>query len=322
MKLVTVDCVVGGRPGAVLDSGEILYLERALMQGSTEAWLPNSMRGILEAGPEGLDLVRRIVSRAHQCSEAQRNALREHGALLPGNTRLLAPVPNPTMTLSIGQAYHSHVREMNGKGKPPSEPHAFLKSPAAITAHNADIQLPPQRPDMVDFEGELCAVVGQACHNVSEADAMQYIAGYTITNDVSARDSVHLVQSAQTTPEARHAWDLVHMEKQFPGFAPMGPVMVTADTIQDVGNLDLTTRVNGEIMQQANTADLIFTLAQVIAYFSHWYSFSPGDIISTGTPGGVGFGRDPKVLLRPGDVVEIEVSSIGTLSNRFVAAAA
>lgn len=318
MRLVTIDCVPGGRPAAVLQNDEVLHLERAAAAGTTEAWLPTTMREILAAGPEGLDLVRRIVDRVEQADVARRDDLRAQGAVLPAATRLCAPVPNPTMIVSVGQAYHSHVHEM--KGKLPKEPHAFLKAPVAVVGHGAEIPLPPQYPDAVDFEGELCAVIGTVCHNVPEEDALRYVAGYTITNDVSARDDVHLIGAATTTAEARTAWDRVHMGKQLPGFSPMGPALVTADAIGDPGNLDLTTRVNGKVMQQANTSDFIFPLAKVISYFSRWYTLMPGDIISTGTPGGVGFGHDPQVLLRPDDVVEVEVSGIGTLSNRFVAA--
>lgn len=317
MKLVTIDCVPGGQPGAILDGGEILHLARAAQGGTAETWLPATMRDILKAGAEGLDLVRRIVERVEEANSDQRAVLRDGGAILPA-TRLLAPVPDPAMIVSVGQAYHSHVREM--KGKPPGEPHGFLKAPSAVTGPGAEIELPPEFPDNVDFEGEFCAVIGRACHKVGVDEAMDCVAGYTITNDVSARDWVPMIGEAETTPQARTAWDLNHMGKQLPGFSPMGPALVTADEIANPGSLDLTTRLNGEVMQQANTSDLIFTLAEVIAYFSRWYTFQPGDIISTGTPGGVGFGRDPKVLLRPGDVVEVEVSGLGILSNRFVAA--
>lgn len=318
MKLVTIDCVPGGRPGAILQNGDILHLERAAERGTIQAWLPATLRGILEAGQDGLDVVRGIVERVEQASVELRASLRDEGTILSADTRLLAPVPNPAMIVSVGQAYHSHVQEM--KGKPPAEPHGFLKAPSAVVGPGAEIELPPQFPDAVDFEGELCAVIGRVCHNVCEEDAMGHVAGYTITNDVSARDAVPLIGQAKTTAEARTAWDLVHMGKQLPGFSPMGPALVTVDEIADPGNLDLTTRVNGEVMQQANTSDFIFPLAKVIAYFSRWYTLMPGDIISTGTPGGVGYGRDPKVLLRPGDVVEVEVGGIGTLSNRFVEA--
>ena len=305
MKLVTIDCVPGGQPGVALSSGEILHLARAALPGTMEAWLPTTMRGILEAGEEGLDIVRRMAGRAEEANADHAAAMRASGALLPAVTRLLAPVPNPVMILSIGQAYHSHVHEM--KGKPPAEPHAFLKAPSAITSPGADITLPPQSPDKVDFEGELCAVIGRACHNVSAEEAMAYVAGYTVTNDVSARDSVHLLGKATTTPEARSAWDLVHMDKQFPGFSPMGPALVTADEIADPGMLDLTTRVNGEVMQHANTSQMIFSVQKIIEYVTEWTPLKPGDLIVSGTMGGVGFARTPPIFMKPGDIAEVGV---------------
>jgi 2-keto-4-pentenoate hydratase/2-oxohepta-3-ene-1,7-dioic acid hydratase in catechol pathway len=173
---------------------------------------------------------------------------------------------------------------------------------------------------MVDYEGELCAVIGRVCHNVPAKDALDYVAGYTLTNDLSARDWVPGLAQAKTTPQARHAWDLNHMGKQLPGFSPLGPALVTADEVGDVSTLTLTTRLNGAVMQHAATSDLIHSVATSIAYFSRWYTFLPGDILSTGTPAGVGYGRDPKVFLKPGDLVEVEVSRVGTLTTRIAAA--
>lgn len=318
MRFVTLDVVPGGQAGVVLKSGEYLSLAHAAAPGSPEIWLPRQLRNILIAGPEGLDIVRHMVARVEAMGEAARGELRARGGILPADSRLLAPLPNPNLIVSVGQGYRSHVAEM--KHKPPSEPHGFLKVPTALTGPESEITLPPQAPDFVDFEGEICVVIGKSCHNVAEEDALDYIAGYMVTNDVSVRDAVPEIAQASTTAEARTAWDHIHMDKQFPGFSPMGPAMVTADEIADPNDMDLVTRVNGEVMQQANTSDFIFPLQRVISYFSHWYTLHAGDIISTGTPGGVGYGRDPKVLLRPGDVVEVEASGIGTLRNRFVAA--
>jgi acylpyruvate hydrolase len=318
MKLATIDCVAGGRPAAVLASGDILNLERAALPGTAETWLPHGMRAILTAGNEGLDLVRRIVDRVEGGGDGERQRLRESGALTPPtSTRLLAPVPDPAMILSAGQAYRSHLAEM--KTEAPHEPHAFIKASSTVVGPGGDVPLPPQCGAMVDFEGEFCAVIGRRCHNVSAAEALEYVAGYTITNDVSARDWVPLIGKARTTPEARTAWDLNHMGKQLPAFSPLGPWLVTKDEIADPGQLDLTTRLNGKVMQHANTGDLIFSVSQTLAHFSRWYTYLPGDIISTGTPSGVGYGREPKVFLKPGDTVEVEVSQIGTLANRFVA---
>ena len=315
MKLVTIDCVAGGRPGAMLENGDILHLERAALSGTAEAWLPATVRGILAAGQEGLDLVRRMVERVEAMED--RRPLRAAHAILPAATRLLAPVPDPALILSVGQAYRSHLAEM--KTEPPHEPHGFIKAASAVVGPDADVPLPPQCPNMVDFEGELCAVIGRTCHNVARAQAMDYVAGYTITNDVSARDWVRLIGEAKTTPQARTAWDLNHMGKQLPAFSPLGPALVTKDEIADPGKLTLTTRLNGAVMQHAGTDDLIFSIAETLAHFSHWYTFQPGDVVSTGTPAGVGYGRSPKVFLRPGDTVEVEVSGLGILRNRFVA---
>lgn len=319
MRLVTLRASGCATPGGVLSSGEVVDLRAAARPGTLETLIPPSMRALLAAGPEGLDIVRRLIDRVEAVGSDEMHSLRARGQVLAADAPRTAPVPDPRLILSVGQAYHSHVAEM--RGGPPSEPHGFLKAPSAVTGPDADIVLPRDYPDNVDFEGELCAVIGRTCHDVSEEDAMACVAGYTVTNDVSARDWVHLIGKAETTAEARTAWDLVHMGKQFPGFSPLGPALVTTDEIADPMRLDLETRVNGAVMQSANTSDLIFTIAQVIAYFSRWYRLSPGDIISTGTPGGVGFARDPQVLLGHGDVVEVEVTGVGLLRNRFVRAA-
>jgi 2-keto-4-pentenoate hydratase/2-oxohepta-3-ene-1,7-dioic acid hydratase in catechol pathway len=315
MKLVMIDCVPGGRPGAILASGEILHLERAAVSGSAEAWLPRTLKDILRAGNDGLMIVRGIVSRVEGMSGDERAGL-HHRAILPSTTPLLAPLPDPRLFVSAGHAYRSHVDEM--KSKAPATPQGFLKAPGTIVGPRDDIRLPPQCPDRVDFEGEICAVIGRHCHNVTPDRAMDCIAGYTITNDVSARDWVPEIAKARTTPEARAAWDLNHMGKQLPGFSPLGPALVTADEVDPV-RLELTTRLNGEVMQNAVTSDLIFTVAESLAFFSRWYEFTPGDILSTGTPAGVGFGRNPQVFIKPGDIVEVEVSGLGKISNRFVA---
>jgi len=317
MKLVMIDCVPGGRPGAILASGEILHLERVTLDGTAESWLPPSLKEILHAGREGLDLVRRIVNRVEDLSSLRRTALQEQGALLPSSTRLLAPIVNPSLFVSAGHAYRSHVNEM--KSQAPKTPQGFLKAPGIIVGPRADVRLPPQCPEQVDFEGEICAVIGRTCHNLRPDEAMDCVAGYTLTNDVSARDWVPEIAKAKSMAEVRAAWDLNHLGKQLPAFAPLGPALVTSDEV-DPGRFELTTRLNREVMQSANTADLIFTVAETVAFFSRWYEFQPGDIISTGTPAGVGFSRNPQVFLRAGDIVEVEATGLGKISNRFVTA--
>ena len=172
---------------------------------------------------------------------------------------------------------------------------------------------------MIDFEGEFCFVFGRVCHDVSADEAMDHVAGYTIANDVSARDWVPEFFGADGKFDAIHAWERNIMGKQLPSFTPCGPVMTTADEIADPHDLQVTTRLNGEVMQSTKTDDLIFKLPEMISYFSKWYYFRPGDIVTTGSPAGVGFGRDPKVFMKPGDVVEVEIEGVGTLSNPLVA---
>jgi 2-keto-4-pentenoate hydratase/2-oxohepta-3-ene-1,7-dioic acid hydratase in catechol pathway len=155
---------------------------------------------------------------------------------------------------------------------------------------------------------------------VSEADAMDYVAGYTIANDVSARDWVGPVFAAEKPFDAISAWDRNLLGKQLPTFCPCGPVITTKDEIVDPHDLQMTTRLNGEVMQSSKTDDLIFNLPQIISYFSKYYRFSPGDIVTTGSPPGVGAGRKPPVFMKPGDVVEVEIEGIGTLSNPIAAA--
>ena len=149
---------------------------------------------------------------------------------------------------------------------------------------------------------------------------MDYVAGYTIVNDVSARNWVGGTKMAKQPMDAVHSWTRNLMGKQLPTFCPMGPVLVTRDEIADPHELKLTTTLNGEVMQSANTNDLVFQLPELIAYFSQWYQFLPGDVITTGSPGGVGFARDPQVFMKAGDVVAITVDGVGTLSNPIVVA--
>lgn len=314
MKLVTIDSVTTGVPGAQLASGEILHLGKAAQPGTLEAWLPTSVKAILQAGEEGLAVARRIVARVEAAGVAEREQLRASGALTPPGTRLLAPVPNPSLVVAAGLAYRSHLAEMAGTPTPP-HPTAFMKSPGSITGPDAPVAVPADAAECIDYEGELAVVFGRACHCVDVTDALGCVAGYMAANDISARDWVREVWAAQTPWDARRTWEVNIMGKQFPGFTPLGPVLLTADEVPDVSALGITTRLNGRVMQSAPVADLIFGIAETIAYLSRWYSFQPGDILLTGTPAGVGVGRKPPVFMRPGDAIEVEIDGIGTLRN-------
>ncbi|HXQ53461.1 MAG TPA: fumarylacetoacetate hydrolase family protein [Stellaceae bacterium] len=310
MKLVTISVPPGGRPGVVVGD-DVLDFALAAPVLPLAGWVPPAMPALLAAGSEGLDLVRRLVDRVASGGVAAR--LKEAGALRPlASLALLAPVPRPGIVLSHGRAYKSHLKEMNSKGE--DEPHAFMKNVNAIIGPGAPIVLPPQCPAMVDLEGEFSVVFGAPCHNVSEAEAMNYVAGYTIINDVSARDWVESFQKTKDPDQNR-------MGKQLPTFCPMGPVIATKDEIADPNDVHMVTTLNGKVMQDSNTSDLIWNIPQLIAYYARWYRFMPGDVMTTGSPAGVGYGRNPKVFMQPGDVVTATVEPVGTLSNPVRAAA-
>ena len=213
-------------------------------------------------------------------------------------TPTLAPVA-PSKIVAIGSNYRAHVLEM---GRPiPTEPVLFLKPPSAVVG-SGDAIVRPEGYERTDFEGELGVVIGKRCRNVAAADALSYVFGYTIVNDVTVRDlQKRDVQFGRA--------------KGFDTFCPIGPVVVIAnatDGVIDPGNLRLQTRVNGELKQDTSTSDLIFDVPTLIAFVSGVMTLEPGDVLSTGTPSGVG----PIV---PGDRVEIEISGIGVLVNRVVA---
>ena len=311
MKLATLDTGGLGRPAVLIDGDTALDLTLAADTVPAARLVPGSVRGILAAGDDGLDAVRRTVDAA----DANRDRLRETGALRPfADAPLLPPIPDPNLILSEGLNYRRHLEEMSGTPTPPN-PTAFVKAASSLNGSGKPIPVPPQCPDMIDFEGEFTFVVGRRCHNVPVEAAMSCIGGYTICNDVSARDWVGEVFAAEAKFGIIQAWERNIMGKQLPGFTPCGPVMVTADEIADPHDLQLTTTLNGEVVQSTKTDDLIFGVAEILSYFSQWYRFEPGDLFTTGSPAGVGFGRDPKLFMKPGDRIEVEVEGIGRLSN-------
>jgi 2-keto-4-pentenoate hydratase/2-oxohepta-3-ene-1,7-dioic acid hydratase in catechol pathway len=229
-------------------------------------------------------------------------------------TRFAPPIPNPWLVFSVGMNYGRHLAEMGGTPRP-AHPAGFIKTRDSLLGSGKAITVPPQCPDMIDYEGEFCFVFGRECHNVSEADAMDYVVGYTIANDVSARDWIPDIKAGEPPFGPIHGWERNVMGKNLPGFTPCGPVMVTKDEIADPHDLHLQTRLNGEIMQDTRTDDLIFKLPEIISYYSKWYRFRPGDFVTTGSPAGVGIGRNPPVFMKAGDTVEVELEGVGTLTN-------
>lgn len=320
MKLVNFDRDGSAELGVVLGDGLILDVRSSQESQAVRAKMNGNISGgIVEIlADDGLDAVRGLRDVVEGLSGNDKEMLRSKGAILdPDNIKYFAAIPNPGFILAQGLAYKKHLTEM---GVPlPKTPVALVKTPSSVTGTGCPIILPADYPDMVDWEGEFSLVIGKECHNVSENEAMQYVAGYTIINDVSARDwTARALDPNQTPMQSVVTWgDNIH-GKQFPTFTPMGPCFVTASEIPDPHSLDLQTCVNGEVMQETNTNDLIFPIAQAISHFSKWYRFRPGDVITTGSPAGVGYGRDPKIFLKKGDVVEVSVSKIGTLTNTVI----
>ena len=212
--------------------------------------------------------------------------------------RLLAPVDAPNI-VCIGLNYKSHAEEADEKL--PEIPLIFLKATTALCGHGDAIRLPRIAPNNVDYEGELAIVIGRRCKDVSEAEALDYVFGYTIANDVSARD-------CQLKIDKQWA-----RGKSFDTFCPVGPC-VAADI--DASNVAIETRMNGRVMQSSNTGCLIFPIPRLVSFISQNMTLLPGTIILTGTPEGCGFKRVPPVWLRGGDVVEVSIENIGTLVNR------
>jgi 2-keto-4-pentenoate hydratase/2-oxohepta-3-ene-1,7-dioic acid hydratase in catechol pathway len=223
------------------------------------------------------------------------------GPSLPLSTvTLLAPLQRPPRIFGIGLNYQAHAAE--SKMAVQSVPTVFLKLASSITGPDTDVLLPPEATQP-DYEAELAVVIGQPGHHIAPEDWEQHVFGYTIVNDVSAR-GVQLATSQWT------------LGKSFPTFTPLGPSIVTRDEVPDPHALDIQLTLAGEVMQSANTRDLIFRIPQLISYLSGIVPLESGDIISTGTPPGVGLGRTPQRWLQPGEEMVIEIERIGTLRNR------
>jgi acylpyruvate hydrolase len=276
----------------VIDGEDIVDINAA------DRSLPATIKGILEAN--ALARVRKVIkSRKHRVPRKR--------------AKLLPPISNPSLLLSVGMNYHEHLKEM--KTPVPEKPAAFTKSVASIIATGQPIVLPAAHPDMVDWEGEFTVVIGKAGHRIPAAKALDHVAGYTLVNDVSARDWVAPIFSSTGVMGPIHAWEHNLLGKMMPTFCPMGPCLATKEEIPDPANVKIQTRLNGQVMQDANTDDLVFSVVKLIEYYSQFYRFLPGDCITTGSPSGVGFGRNPKVFMKAGDTIEVEVKGIGVLSN-------
>jgi 2-keto-4-pentenoate hydratase/2-oxohepta-3-ene-1,7-dioic acid hydratase in catechol pathway len=223
--------------------------------------------------------------------------------VVTGNPRLGAPVNGTSKFIAIGLNYLDHAIEANMAV--PSEPIVFLKAPSCINGPNDDV-IQPKHSTKLDWEVEIGMVIGKKAQYVSEEDALQYVAGYCVVNDVSERN-YQLERGGQ--------WD---KGKGFDTFGPVGPYLVTCDEVGDPQNLDMWLDINGERMQTGNTRTMIFNCAKIISYLSECMTLLPGDIIITGTPPGVGMGMKPPRFLKPGDVVTLGIEKLGEQRQKIV----
>ena len=234
--------------------------------------------------------------------EQGRSASRQPGGeTIPlEEARLHAPIGHPSKVIGIGLNYADHAQETGAEA--PEKPIVFAKYPNTIAGPGEAIQI-PSITEQVDYEAELAVVIGSPAKNVSESEALEYVFGYTNCNDVSSRD-LQFSEGGQWT-----------RSKSIDTFAPIGPYIATRDEVPDPQNLSIRCVLNGETMQNGTTSNMIFPVAKLIAFLSTGMTLMPGDLILTGTPAGVGFVRDPKVFLKAGDEVTIEIEGLGSLTN-------
>jgi 2-keto-4-pentenoate hydratase/2-oxohepta-3-ene-1,7-dioic acid hydratase in catechol pathway len=283
MRLLTYDREGEPRLGLLLNEQVIDVAE------ASGGALPGDMLGFIEAGEEALKGARRL-------SEA--------GQSVPlSQVRLLAPIPRPARNIvCVGLNYAEHAAESRVTQGLPEHPVYFTKPPSTVIGPEAAIPWHGHVSRRIDWEVELVAVIGRRGRDIPEEQALDYVFGYTVGNDVTARDL-----------QKRHQqW---YKGKGLDGFCPLGPWIVTADEIPNPQDLRLQLRVNGESKQDARTDDMIFGVAKLISVWSLGMTLEPGDLLMTGTPSGVGFARQPPEYLQPGDVVEAEIDAIGLLRS-------
>jgi acylpyruvate hydrolase len=258
--------------------------------------IPNNSLDFLYAGETVWNTARDLLASARQNIAA----LRQSGLVFDmDQVEFLPPIQRPGKIICVGQNYTKHIMEMGREI--PKYPVLFAKYPNVLRGHNQTIPMPTVST-MLDWEGELAFVIGKRAKDVKADDYAQYIFGYAPFNDVTVRD--YQRRTSQFLPG-----------KTFDGTGPFGPAIVTPDEISDPQALDLKVRLNGELMQEGNTSDLFFKIPFLVEHLSEIMTLEPGDIVSTGTPDGVGFARNPQIFMKPGDTVEVEIAELGILRN-------
>jgi 2-keto-4-pentenoate hydratase/2-oxohepta-3-ene-1,7-dioic acid hydratase in catechol pathway len=281
---------------------EVVDVSR-LAKGNGSSGVPSDVLTLIESGDDGLKRLRQVVSSVKGSGDA--GMVRKLNELT-----LVSPLDPPRGNmLAIGRNYEKHAAESaRAWGEQVKPPTVFTKAQTSITGPYDDIAIDPTISDKIDWEVELGVVIGKRGVNIKLGDAMSHVFGYTVVNDISARD-------------IQNGWGGQFFKgKSLDASSPVGPWVVTADEIPDVQNLRVSLRVNGETKQDGNTRDMINSVAQLVAWLSVGMTLLPGNLIATGTPDGVGFARTPPEFLKAGDVLETEVEKVGLLRNRMVAA--
>ncbi len=312
MKFVTFATQALPRPHlGIVQDGEVVDVDlagRALGLG-----VPDTMLDLVDSYETYRPRLQAILDKASSRRLSEVRTFSETGAVSAlADVTLSAPIPRPRKNIMcMAVNYSEHAKETAGvrghSGEAPIQPVLFTKAVTSVNGPDGKIEIDPNVSHEIDWEVELAVIIGKTGKNIRAEDAMGYVFGYTILNDVTARDL-----------QTRHKQ--YFKGKSLDGSAPMGPWIVTADEIADPQNLSLRLRVNGETKQDGNTAQMIFSIPQIIAVLSLGMTLEPGDIIATGTPSGVGFSRMPPEFLQPGDLMEAEIERIGVLRTSITAA--
>lgn len=303
MKLITFTHNGSSRIGA-LEKDKVVDLNAAFLKSLeakgevranqiTEAFIPKDMVGFLEGGKQSLEYAKEAIKFALDSED-------DYLLFSEDSVKVEAPVQEPKKIICVGHNYKEHILEM-GRDLPP-HPLVFAKFSNAIIGPEDNIPFFPIS-EQLDYEAEFTFVIGKRAKNVSEKNALDYVAGYTICNDVTYRDiQRRTLQWLQG--------------KSVDGSAPMGPWLITSDELTDPSGLDITLTVNDEVRQKSNTGNLVFSVQKLVEFLSNLMTLEPGDVIMTGTPGGVGVAMDPPGFIKDGDVVRIEVDKVGALENK------
>ena len=298
---------VGPRAGSIVDLNrafaiKLAYDDVGAPEAEADSLLPAEMQAFLRTGRRSREAAREALEFTARALERFDGPDVAHaGVVIPrGGVRLCAPVPRPGKIVGVARNYPAHAAEQ-GSAAHPVEPALFLKAPTAVIGPEDEIAL-PAATSQVDYEGELAVVMGKTTARISAEEALDSVAGYCVVNDVTARDFQNVRGQK-------------FIGKSCDTFAPLGPALVTTDEVPDPQKLALCTIVSGETLQSGSTEEMLFPVAEIIAFVSRIITLEPGDVILTGTPSGVGQARRPQRWLRDGDVVEVEVSGLGRLRN-------